>query len=482
MLPKILSKLSLNLSNNWKMVALSSLLVTNTFISAYGQTPNTPNTPTQKDTISIESQDNLPKANNETLDSVNLESLKEISYQQYLLGKINEAKKTLAKDCELDDYTVGISLMEEGSGKIYFIKLLKTNFITKGYEESFTIDEDKFIKIRVDHPNFINTKVSIESEREKFIPLTVKYPIIRNNRFKEMGYYTPAHRALQNEEFAKIGEDYIEKVLVKANKELKRSNLDVPEHVLNLAELLCIVEHVDHGRYRSEDKKALFNEVRILFALNRANTYRYAVSSAGAGGMVQMISSTYREIKNSFPEVHWINDFEDAMMSHDNAAKAMLLYLNRYYDFFSNNASVNVAWDEGIATREEIMAAGYNSNPTKVPRTLSQGEYWKRGLPQETQIYLDILRSLDSSVTTAPPAFYQAPERVTRVVYRPSRHKREQIRNVKFKSRYKTSSRYSASYKSSSKVVKASQNSRYNSPKSTKAKTQVKGKKSQRRR
>ncbi|MBI4851123.1 MAG: hypothetical protein HY819_04775 [Acidobacteria bacterium] len=465
MLPKILSRLPLNLSSRSKIFALSAMLITNSFIPAFGQTTN------QKDPLT-ESQTNLPKTVNETLEAANLE--KEVSYPQYLLSKLAEAQKILAKDCDLDDYTVGISLLEKRNGKIHFVKLLKTNFITRGYEESFTLEEDKNIKLRIDHPNFINTKVAIDSS-EIFIPLMVKYPIIRQGKFKEMGYYTPAHRGLQIEEFAKAGDEYIEKVLSKANKELKRNKLDVPENVFSLAKLLCIVEHIDHGRYRNEDKQALFNEVRTLFALNRANTYRYAVSSAGAGGMVQMISSTYREIKNSFPQVDWIANFEDAMMSHDNASKAMLLYLNRYYNFFSDNQSVNEAWENGIATKEEIMAAGYNSNPTKVPRTLSQGEYWKRGLPQETQIYLDILRSLESSVTTAPPPFYQAPERVTKVVYRPSRSKQKQIRNVKFKSRYKASSRYSAKYKNlGSKSVKASKNSRYSSQKSAKAKTQVK--------
>jgi hypothetical protein len=486
MLSKILSKLSLSLSKNWKIIFLSGALIANTS-NVYGQNP-VPNN--QKDPL-LDTQDNLPKPIDESIETSELESLKEISYQQYLLRKVSQAQKVLAKDCELDDLTVGISLMEKHSGKIHFVKMLKTNFITKGYEENFTL-EDKNIKVRIDHANFINTKVSVESNTEQFIPLTVKYPIIRNNRFKEMGYYTPAHRALQNSEFAKIGDEYIEKVLAKANKELKRHNLDVPDNVFNLARLLCVVEHVDHGRYRSEDKEALFNEIRILFALNRANTYRYAVSSAGAGGMVQMISSTYKEIRNSFPEVDWVINFEEAMMSHDNAAKAMLLYLNRYYDFFSNNSSVNLAWENGLATREEIMAAGYNSNPTKVPRTLSQGEYWKRSLPQETQIYLDILRSLDASVTTAPPAFYQAPERVTRVVYKPKRQKRDQIREVRLKSRYKASSRYSSNYRSASsrlakaprtiKASRATQNSRYNSQKNTQTKAQVKGKKNQRKR
>lgn len=436
MLAKVFFPIQSTLKNNWKKVILGSALFANSFFPVYAQ--NTNQTP-----IDIKA-DELPTAT--ILKNTNKAS-QEKTTEEYLLDKLVEAQKILAKDCSLDEETVGISMLEKRSGEIYFIKTLKTNFITRGYQENFTLAEGSQITLRIDHPNFINTKVSIETSSGigQFVPLMVKYPIVRKGMFKEMGYYVPAHYSLQTYKFAPIGDQYIEKVLANANKSLKRNNLDVPAKVFNLAKLLCIVEHIDHGRYHNENKTALFNEVRTLYALNRGNTYRYAVSSAGAGGMVQMISSTYREMKNSFPQVDWISDFEQAMMTHENAAKAMLLYLNRYYQFFSSNDTVANAWESSIATEEEIMAAGYNSNPVRVPRTLSQGEYWRRSLPQETQIYLSILRSLDSSVTVEPPTDYRAPERVTRVAYRPQRAKSQQIRNVRLKSRYKASSRYSTS-------------------------------------
>ncbi|MFY9222059.1 MAG: hypothetical protein WAQ98_05300 [Blastocatellia bacterium] len=462
------------LKNNWKKVVLGSALFANSFFPVYAQ--NTNQTP-------IDIKSNEPPTTAILKDSNKSTKIK--TTEEYLLDKLVEAQKILAKDCSLDEETVGISMLEKRSGQIYFIKTLKTNFITRGYQENFTLAEGSQITLRIDHPNFINTKVSIETSSGigQFVPLMVKYPIVRKGMFKEMGYYVPAHYSLQTYKFAPIGDQYIEKVLANANKSLKHNNLDVSEKVFNLAKLLCIVEHIDHGRYHNENKTALFNEVRTLYALNRGNTYRYAVSSAGAGGMVQMISSTYREMKNSFPQVDWISDFEQAMMTHENAAKAMLLYLNRYYQFFSSNDTVANAWENQIATEEEIMAAGYNSNPVKVPRTLSQGEYWRRSLPQETQIYLSILRSLDSSVTVEPPTDYRAPERVTRVAYRPQRAKSQQIRNVRLKSRYKASSRYSTSRKAvihKSTSVSSSKQKSYNASSkskiSSKAKAQPKTK------
>jgi hypothetical protein len=246
----------------------------------------------------------------------------------------------------------------------------------------------------------------------------VKYPIIKGGDLKEMAYYTPAHRSLQGHNFSKIGEEYIEKTLTQASGMLKKNGYDVPDKVRRMAKLLCIVEHIDHQRFRSEEPASLFSEVLTLYALNRDNCYRYSVSSAGAGGMVQMIPSTYREIKNSFPQVSLINGFEDGMINHVNAAQAMLLYLRRYSQYFLEQEIVQNAIQTKLATVEELMAAGYNSNPVRVPTKLSHGDDWKYALPRETQIYLSILHSLDSSVTTGPiePRYHVEP-----IVYRPNR-------------------------------------------------------------
>ena len=49
------------------------------------------------------------------------------------------------------------------------------------------------------------------------------------------------------------------------------------------SERLCHVEHTDHKRFLTEDSASLFDEIRTLYALNAGDTYRYSVSTAGAG-------------------------------------------------------------------------------------------------------------------------------------------------------------------------------------------------------
>ena len=79
-----------------------------------------------------------------------------------------------------------------------------------------------------------------------------------------------------------------------AAKRLKEKGKTIAPEIVDIAERLSIVEHVDHDRFRREDRAALSNEVYARFALNELDTYRYSVSSAGAGGMSGRCNSRRR--------------------------------------------------------------------------------------------------------------------------------------------------------------------------------------------
>jgi hypothetical protein len=123
------------------------------------------------------------------------------------------------------------------------------------------------------------------------------------------------------------------------------------------------------------------------------------VSFAGAGGMVQMIPSTYQMIRRMHPGIGLNPDFVYGMRNHGNALEAMLLYVNDTWKLLAASSDVTEALRNGIATQTELMAAGYNSNPAKLPRYIRQGgSAWRTLIPRETQMYLQIYRSLDTLI------------------------------------------------------------------------------------
>jgi hypothetical protein len=197
----------------------------------------------------------------------------------------------------------------------------------------------------------------------------------------------------------RAGGDYVRERLDEATRKLATLGERIDPAVVDVAERLCHVEHTDHKRFLSEDSAALFDEIRTLYALNAGDTYRYSVSSAGAGGMVQMIPPTYEGIREQHPRAALKTDFVEGMRDHANATQAMLLYMQDTWDYLRKQEEVAAALDGGQATQAELLAAGYNSNPMRLPKYLARGgSAWRTLIPEETKMYLRIYAAVEANV------------------------------------------------------------------------------------
>ena len=188
-----------------------------------------------------------------------------------------------------------------------------------------------------------------------------------------------------------------------ARERLREKGIVINPKLADIAERLATVEHVDHMRFRLEYHPNIYNDVFTLYALNEGQTYRYSVSSAGAGGMVQMIPSTYRMVRSWHPNVPLMPDFVEGMRNHVNATQAMLLYMQRTWNDLMASPTVSGALASGIATQEQLMAAGYNSNPARLAGYINRGGgNWTSLIPRETKIYLQIYDSIEKHVPMTP--------------------------------------------------------------------------------
>ncbi len=81
----------------------------------------------------------------------------------------------------------------------------------------------------------------------------------------------------------------------------------------------------------------------------------------------------------------------------------MLLYMQMTWSDLIANQTVYNAVESGIATPPELMSAGYNSNPAKLPGYIRRGgANWKTLIPGETKIYLQINAAMDRYVPVIP--------------------------------------------------------------------------------
>ena len=295
---------------------------------------------------------------------------------------------------------VTLAALDRTTSRIHLISLYKESFLTKGSELTAPSSFGTPLNIRIIRANGVNTAVAIfDNQGRSLVPLVVEFPIEKRGVFREMAYYTSAHPALLSPDLSRAGRAYVHRMIDLAVKRLRDKGTFISPQIVDVAERLCLVEHVDHDRFRLENRLALFDEIYSLFALNEPETYRYSVSSAGAGGMVQMIPWAYNLMRQRHPGVGLMPDFVAGMRNHANALQAMLLYMQDTWNDLVANEDVQYALQAKLATQPELLAAGYNSNAARIPLYIRRGgASWKTLIPRETQIYLQIYRTLESLV------------------------------------------------------------------------------------
>lgn len=351
-----------------------------------------------------------PKAFTPTTPAVTpLEGLthKTLSFRE-IKNKIAEAKRqmqtrplTIASvNTPMSGESVRIAFHDWDSGKIDYAVITKESFLSVANEKLVSSEAGKPLRIRTIRGNGVNTPlVLIDSNGDTHLPLLVQYPVVRNGVYHETAYYMSTHPGLVNTEVVNAGRLYVRNVIEIAREKLKEKGITVTPKIADIAERLSTVEHVDHLRFRTEPHSKIFDDIFTLYALNEGQTYRYSVSSAGAGGMVQMIPSTYRMVRSWHPNITLRPDFVEGMRDHVNAAQAMLLYMNRTWNDLIASPTVMDAYTSGIATQEQLMAAGYNSNPARLAGYIKRGgENWTGLIPRETKIYLQIYDSIERFV------------------------------------------------------------------------------------
>jgi hypothetical protein len=297
-------------------------------------------------------------------------------------------------------YTVTLAALDDKSNQIHLVTIPKETFLKKGSEIPAVTSLGASVSVRIVRANGVNTALTVfDSTGRSLVPLIVEYPIERGGSLSEVAYYVSAHPALMSPEVVKTGQNYVRTMIDLAAKRLKDKGVIIPSNLVDIAERLCIVEHADHTRFRNENRQALFEEIFSLYALNELNTYRHSVSVAGAGGMVQIIPSTYQMIRRMHPGIGLNPDFVYGMRNHGNALEAMLLYMLDTWKLLAASSDVSEALRSGMATWPELMSAGYNSNPAKLPQYIRRGgASWRTLIPRETQMYLQIYHSLDTLI------------------------------------------------------------------------------------
>lgn len=340
-------------------------------------------------------------------------SSRSLTFNQ-IKSKIAEAKRqlqsrplatALVEGTQPTDY-VRVAFQDMKLNRLDYFVLSKEAFLSTASEKFVSSENGRQLRVKTIRGNGVNTPIIVFDESGgTHIPLMVQYPVVRNGKFIETAYYMSTHPGLVTPEVVNAGRYYVHNVIEIAREKLRAKGITIDPKLADIAERLATVEHIDHMRFRTEYHPNIFNDVFTLYALNEGQTYRYSVSSAGAGGMVQMIPSTYRMVRSWHSNIPLKPDFVEGMQDHVNATQAMLLYMRRTWNDLIASPTVAGALESGIATQEQLMAAGYNSNPARLAGYINRGgANWTSLIPRETKIYLQIYDSIEKHVPMTPRA------------------------------------------------------------------------------
>src|SRR6185369_5688633 len=222
--------------------------------------------------------------------------------------KLVEAKRLLQSTSFAGEKTasapVALAAIDPATSEIQIVSIAKDSFLSNGGVFLLNTQSGKSVRLRIVRPNGVNTAVTVtDTNGHSLLPLLVQYPIVRDGSWSENAYYTSAHPALVSPEIVAEGQRYLASMFGQATQELQSNGVAIPADIVAVAKHLVIVEHTDHKRFRDEERANIYPEVLALYALNQGDTFRYSVSSAGAGGMIQMIPRTYAAIRQNHPNV-----------------------------------------------------------------------------------------------------------------------------------------------------------------------------------
>lgn len=213
-----------------------------------------------------------------------------------------------------------------------------------------------------------------------------------------------------------IGRLYIDSQTKKADEELRR--LSVQSRAVagklvadifprDLLFNLGLIEHIDHDEFVSRGAVYTGEKVLVQLALNQENTFRYAASSAGALCLMQIMPSTYREVRKIYPEAKLPTSPEKGSCEHRESIKAAYLVLD------SKLARMPAGFQQAFLQEPEkygiFLAAAYNGGsdrasewyqkftPERLAKVL-QDSFWelmprKRG-PKQTWFFIKKYREI----------------------------------------------------------------------------------------
>ncbi len=394
-----------------KILLSSSIILLFLFLSdkAFAQTTTSTSSLNETSaTSSVLSVPTLPpllaqiKQAKEILAPVKLNFALKPIYKTPKATKKNPKPKAVLSRYDLTAKDIALAILDPSTNQISVTLGMQT-----GKTMSFT---DPNFSLKLVRFNGVNSSFQVNKPAGGIV-LALKYLIVGTESgskaaiegsFRE-ALYTPYSSSFALPDVIAYGGQYLDGIIDQVANELKiLPSQAIPGKTIteaikpSLIKALVYAEHTDTTELMySPNTQDIVNRIKVLFATNEGETYKYSVSSANARGISQFIPSTYEGLVKRHPEAELMSDYIAGMENHKNAIKSTYLLVDDYTGAVRVKAQNGFA--EGMAF--DYGAASYNGGTTRIARAVNAfGVNWNADRSGQINSLQSQVNSLTSQV------------------------------------------------------------------------------------
>lgn len=238
----------------------------------------------------------------------------------------------------------------------------------------------------------VASRLTVEEtrDREKHPATTLAVKRARYDQGKG-GYadyvtYTPAHKDLRTKEVIAHGKEYVSTVVDQAASLFDQTKIDKEVLALSIevARRVAVIEHIDpyefyKKRKEGEDVKPLYETSLAEYALNLGSAYNHLINGVGAGGMMQIIPKTYKDVRAEIIKRGWFKEDEIPHDINEGRKTPLISAVISVALSYLNYEHAKVKFKERVTSLPHddkllVLASMYNGSPNLLRQILGPGE------------------------------------------------------------------------------------------------------------
>lgn len=298
------------------------------------------------------------------------------------LGEDKEGLGIFFYDAVMGNKIITIPSVKEMRTHLYDKKELSYTFRTEPSETQYVLRvSDMYKDIGVSSRLSVQEVKNNKGEDKMVLAVKRARYLQGEGRYGEYVTYTPAHANLRTPSVIRYGKEYVDTVIDEATKLFTARTIDkkILAMSVEVARRVAVIEHIDPYEFSKKAKEGgkqpgvLYDIALAEYSLNPGTAYNHLINGVGAGGMMQIIPKTYRDVRKQIIEMGWFKADvipEDSNEGRKSPLVSAIISISLSYLNYQLKAKLlGTLKDEDVLL---VLASMYNGSPNLLNKILGE--------------------------------------------------------------------------------------------------------------